>query len=136
VDSSVSATPREQRTAPFAALGARHNDQPCRRRSAHSSATPSPPTNTRPAGLVGDGITGIPGRVAVMLGVNVMVRVAVTVGVSDAVLVSDGVTVTVAVSVDVTGAAVSVAVLVSVVVGDRLGDTVGVIVGVSDGVSV
>ena len=123
------------------------------RRNAHRSATPSPDTITNPAGLVGDGTTGIaPGRVGVTVRVSVTVRVGVLVAVSAGVLVAvpvlvvvevddavgDGprvlvgvlvpVLVTVPVAVPVlTGAAVMVAVAVAVAV--PVGTPVGVFVG-------
>lgn len=82
------------------------------RRSAQRSATPSPDTITNPAGLVGDGTTGIaPGRVGVTVRVSVTVRVGVRVAVSVAV-------------------PVAVPVLVVVDVDDAVGDGPRVLVGV------
>jgi hypothetical protein len=85
-------------------------------------------TMTTPAGLVGDGITGIPGRVLVGLGVSVTVPVAVMVAVFDGVKVTDGVCVTEAVEVT---DAVAVTVRVSVAVGVFEG--VSVCEGVAEG---
>ena len=98
-----------------------------RRRNAQSRPMPKPPIITRPAGLVGDGTTGIGGRVGVV--VAVLVGVAVTVRVKVAVAVLLGVTVLVAVSV-------AVAVFVNVAVGVSVGVLVGVVVGVLVGVLV
>src|SRR4030095_10260788 len=66
-------------------------------RSPHSRPAPSAVIMTRPAGLVGDGTTGIGGRVGVGGGVSVCVAVAVNVAVFVAVF--DGVGVLVAGSV-------------------------------------
>ena len=51
------------------------------RRSAHSSAIDSPPIIVSPAGLTGDGTTGIGGRVRVTVKVAVVVFDGVVVGV-------------------------------------------------------
>ena len=89
---------------------------------------------TRPAGLVGDGTTGIGGRVLVGGGVGVNVGVFVRVKVAVAVLLGVGVCVKVCVAVGVNvfvavnvGVAVLVAVLVAV--GVVVGEFVGVSVG-------
>ena len=57
------------------------------RRSAHSSAIDSPPIIVSPAGLTGDGTTGIGGRVRVTVKVAVVVFDGVVVGVFVGVLV-------------------------------------------------
>ncbi len=113
--------------------GARRAESPYRggrcanRRSAQSSATVRPPINTRPAGLAGDGITGMPGRVAVGARVFVAVPVAVTVPVDVTVAVIDGVRV-------VDGVNVTDGVCETVAVFDGVGD--GPVVGVSVTVAV
>ena len=113
--------------------GDRHYERRNRRR-AQSSAAPRPLTRTAPAGLVGDGATGIAGRVAVAARVLVTVRVGVSVrvfvaaGVFDGVSVLDGVSVADAVLV-VEPVGVVVGVFDAVLLCDAVGD--GPIVGVS-----
>jgi len=106
-----------------------------KRRSAKAMAPPRPMISNRPAGPVGDGTTGIGGRVlvggAVLVGVAVGVNVGVCVGV--AVGVDVGVCVGVCVGVSV---GVAVALTVGVCVGVKVGVSVGVSVGVCVGVSV
>jgi hypothetical protein len=93
-----------------------------------------------PAGLAGDGTTGIAGRVAVafrvlvIVGVGVTVRVSVCVGVCDVVSVADGVLVLTGVFVVVPvcdGVTVEVVVRVSLGVGDGPAVLVNVIVAVA-----
>jgi hypothetical protein len=114
------------------------------RRSAQTSATPSPDTITNPAGLVGDGTTGIaPGRVGVTVRVSVTVPVGVLVAVLLGVPLAEAVCVTVPVLVVVkvlvavpTGADVRVAVAVFVAEAEAVGTPVEVGVEVLTGVRV
>ena len=109
--------------------------------------------STRPAGLVGEGTTGVPGRVAVMVRVSVAVPVDVIVGVTVAVPVIEGVKVTVGVSVTVAvfdavrvwvgvgdgpmvGVSVAVGVFVCVLVDVAVGELLGVFVSVPVAVAV
>src|SRR5215472_4741759 len=91
-------------------LASAHTAPRARRRRAHSRPTPKALIMAMPAGLVGDGTTGIGGRVGVSVAVLVRVGVSVNVAVTVAVLVA----VAVAVAVDV---AVTEGVMVGVWVG-------------------